>query len=154
MTTWRGGLDEMSQLFLPYLWVQVSANSPYIWMPINREYAPLGYGQVSWADYHKHLDKAVIFSRNIVYVKDMWEQIYWPEDNTDRISCYMYKGRLGKKTFPDYFERLARLMLLKHCTLGFRMEHPSGCEYFGQYMRHRIPTQVLLDWKQYQKVKA
>ncbi|WP_156464243.1 hypothetical protein [Afipia sp. Root123D2] len=93
------GPDQWFRYWLPYQFVKIDGPRKHTYLPVNRNYKPLGVVSKEWADYHKFHDQAVVFAKNPAEFKGIW----YNEDG-----LYLYSD--DPKTRLDYFERLQKLL--------------------------------------------
>jgi hypothetical protein len=92
------------RLFMPYLYQRVTVpGRKHAFLPLNRNYLPLGMRRNGWVDYKAVAGThAVFFSRDPSTLADVW----W---NQSGDSFWLYDDSAASRI--GYFERLQRLML-------------------------------------------
>ena len=105
----------------PYCFDKMESNAfPHVWLPLNRDYKPLGVGVLNrykWVDYQDHIASALVFSRDPCTFKDVWHSI-------DPAACYLYDD--GTDLDAIYFQRLQRLLGHAHRYYGDTKEPTKG----------------------------
>lgn len=120
------GMDQWFRIWLPYQFVQLEMpKHKHVYLPVNRNYKPLGVVSEEFVDYDDFLDQAVIFRSDPHEFVGVW-------NNPDGL--YLYDD--GPESRRDYFVRLGRLADRSMMLVGvgergaFRMVraifHPLG----------------------------
>ena len=92
--------DGWFRYWMPYCFQELSANRKHVYLPLNREYKPLGLTDYNnGVDYDDYIDQAVVFTTDPGAFPDVW---------TRPGSLYLYND--GTASRLDYFERLERLL--------------------------------------------
>ena len=104
---------------LPYCFAKLKNKAyPHIWLPLNRDYKPLGVLSKEWIDYDDHIASALVFSRDPCKFNNVWQSVY-----SD--ACYLYND--GTNLDLEYFPRLHRLLSHAHKFYkepsGWRLPH-------------------------------
>lgn len=107
----RDGLTEQGHWFrfwMPYVLQQIDVpGGKYIYLPLNRNYKPLGVVHNKHVAYEDYAGQAVRFSTDPGKFKDIWWQPSWATAaDTDRF--WLYNDGLASRA--DYFARFERLM--------------------------------------------
>lgn len=93
--------DHWFRFWMPYCLTPLKRPRQYL--PLNRNYKPLGVLSKDWVDYEPFADThGVVFSRDPATFRDVWV-----DDPTQGLFLYD-DGPLSRR---DYFERLGRLMV-------------------------------------------
>ncbi|MBI4923008.1 MAG: hypothetical protein HY834_14785 [Devosia nanyangense] len=96
-------------LQLPYCLVKL--DSPrHIWLPLNRQYKPLGVTSREWVDYDEFVSRAVAFASD----PRKWHDVFLPHDPGASI---LYLHRDGQPA-SEYFARLTRLLWYRQRSIG------------------------------------
>ena len=90
--------DQWFRFWMPYTFHPLDAKKR-VYLPLNRNYKPLGYTSKVMVDYEDYRPQAVIFGADPHTVKDVW---------TSGQGLYLYND--GPSSRTDYFERFERLM--------------------------------------------
>jgi hypothetical protein len=106
---------------MPYHFVQLrSRRFKHLYLPVNRNYKPLGNMGREWVDYRSYASQAVIFRRDPHHLEGVW---------ADPERLYLYKGSVGSRL--DYFARYERLVSHSMAVAGAKgdlMIVPEGLE--------------------------
>lgn len=87
--------------FLPYAFVRLEhPRRRHVFLPVNRNYKPLGIFSREWVEYATHLDDAVAFRRDPLLMTGVW--------TATREHLWLYNDNPLSRL--DYFERLERVM--------------------------------------------
>ena len=88
---------------MPYCFQHLETRGrKFIYLPLNRNYKPLGQTSDKWVNYGKYIDQAVIFGSDPASFKNIWYS------NNDAKQFYLYSDSSISRR--EYFERLGRLM--------------------------------------------
>lgn len=87
---------------LPYHYAPLkpAPGAKHIYLPVNRNYKPLGIRSREFVDYEKFRAQAVVFSTDPHKFEEIW---------SDPKNLYLYSD--NNATLTDYFDRLERLMI-------------------------------------------
>ena len=105
--------DGWFRYWLPYQLQAVTIpGMPYkhVYLPLNRNYKPLGVVSRDWVEYEDYIAQAMVFTRDPHEFEGIW---FDPE------GLYLYDD--DPRSRVDYFERLDRL--LKKGVKIFKAEH-------------------------------
>lgn len=93
------------KIWMPYAYVRLEEPSrKHTFLPLNRNYKPLGYARPEFVQYADYLDThAVVFSRDPAGFNDIWSNI------SNAGMLWLYDD--NPKSRLDYFARLERLTL-------------------------------------------
>jgi hypothetical protein len=105
----RAGLTQSNHWFkfwMPYLFQALDVpGAKHVYLPLNRNYKPLGYTSREWVKYENYASQAVRFKRDPSSFIDVWRQ---PKDYDIADRLWLYND--GVESRVDYFERLEKLM--------------------------------------------
>lgn len=91
--------EQWFRYFMPYNFVKLDATShKHVYLPLNRNYKPLGRILDTWVDYESFVDNAVVFAADPYTFKGVW------------ISGGLYLYDDLPATRRDYFTRLDKLL--------------------------------------------
>ena len=108
------GKDQWFRVWMPYQFIQMPVPTPkHVYLPLNRNYKPLGLSTSDHVDYGGYVDQAVVFARDPRSFKNVWH---------DAEGLYLYEG--GYESKLDYFDRFERLLA-------------HGPRLFSEVMRRR-----------------
>lgn len=108
---------------------------PHVWLPLNRDYKPLGVTTSRHTDYADYIGQAISFARDPSKFKNVW----WNNDTAvSEVSCFLYSDLESSR--DDYFDRLNRLMEHSHKTFKGK-DDPYG----GRWGQLLYPEDVR-DW--------
>jgi len=94
------GQDQWFRYWLPYQFVKLDVpGHKHVYLPVNRNYKPLGVMSEDWADYDDYLHQAVVFGADPYTYEDVW---------TDGEGLYLYDDNPASR--QDYFKRLELLL--------------------------------------------
>ena len=92
-------LDQWFRYWMPYTYEKIEVPKfRHVYLPLNRNYKPLGILSGDWVDYEDYLHQAVRFSSDPHTFDGVW---YSPE------TLHLYED--ATKSRIDYFARLERL---------------------------------------------
>jgi hypothetical protein len=91
---------------MPYAFVRLDRPGN-VWLPLNRDYKPLGIRTTDWVEYDDHADSAIKFARDPSGFPGVW----WNEQ-ADRSTLYLYSDAPCSRL--TYWERLGRLLSHSH----------------------------------------
>lgn len=79
--------DGWCRYWLPYCFQELSANRRHVYLPLNRNYKPLGVVSPKWVNYNDHIDQAVVFASDPHTFPDVWtgthpDKLYLYTDGT------------------------------------------------------------------------
>ena len=108
------------RFWMPYQFVKLpSRRYKHLYLPVNRNYKPLGYLGDEHIDYEMHSSEAVMFRRDPHYIQGVW---------TDPEHLYLYDSNPNSRA--DYFARLERLMRRLRRVAGATMgNRRTGRQY-------------------------
>ena len=93
-------MDQWFRYWLPYSFVKLDVtNRKHVYLPVNRNYKPLGITSGEWINYEDFADQAVIFSADPHTINNVW---YSPA------TLHLYGDAISSRL--DYFQRLERLL--------------------------------------------
>ena len=99
--------DHFFRFFMPYVFQELGEAGPNVWLPLNRNYKPLGFMKTEWVDYHDFTrTHAVKFFRNPRQFADIWDTTTEAPDK-----LWLYSDAPSTRT--SYFERLEKLLSRK-----------------------------------------
>ena len=111
------GDDQWFRYWLPYCFIKIEhPNFKHVYMPVNRNYKPLGAISDEWIDYNLFSDQCVVFSKDPRTFTGIWSDI--------NSSGYMYLYDDNAKSRADYFERLSKLFM-RSAKIVAKMELPE-----------------------------
>ena len=84
-----------------------------VWLPLNRNYKPLGILGSAFVDYKLHIGAALIFYSDPHNFAGVWEKTH---------STFLYLYNDGTDLSAMYFPRLQNLLLHKHCHYSDRVQ--------------------------------
>jgi hypothetical protein len=96
-----GRLTETNSWFryhMPYTFTWIKSKYKHTYLPLNRNYKPLGYMDARLVDYNDYIDQAIVFTRDPIEITFVWH---------NRDGMYLYSDSYESRR--DYFERLERL---------------------------------------------
>ena len=86
--------------YMPYVYQKIDDQEfPFVFLPLNRQYKPLGVITDKFVDYDDYRTHRVVFKKDPTFFKNIWTN-----------PCYLFND--GPESQKDYFIRLERL--LKH----------------------------------------
>lgn len=92
--------DQWFRYWFPYQFVKLEVPKPkHVYLPLNRDYKPLGVTTGDWVEYEDYLHQAVIFARDPHKFENVW---HYTE------GLYLYEDAQSSRL--DYFQRLERLL--------------------------------------------
>lgn len=95
---------------LPYCFTKLKSDAHrHVWLPLNRDYKPLGFLGRSWANYQDHIANAVVFSRDPSTFKNVWD------GGISSTDCFLYNDG---SDLAEYFNRLEKLLSHQHSLYG------------------------------------
>jgi hypothetical protein len=102
-TNFQTDMDfEWFRVSMPYYMAQLETDDGYLFLPVNREYKPLGVVADAFVDYDAHRDRALRFKSNPLNDETLW--------------CSTHRSDLGylydDRSIDTYLERLSRLVAL------------------------------------------
>jgi len=93
-------MDQWFRYWLPYSFFKLeTANRDHVYLPVNRNYKPLGVTSDEWVDYENFTKQAVVFSADPHTFENVW---------VDQEPLYLYGEAISSRV--DYFQRLERLL--------------------------------------------
>ena len=92
------------RIWMPYCFEELSAGKKTVWMPLNRNYKPLGHSGGEYVDYENFIAQAIQFSRDPRTFKGIW--IDAPMPNSTQL--WLYEDASSSRI--DYFARLEKLV--------------------------------------------
>ena len=93
-------MDQWFRYWLPYSFVKLeTANRKHVYLPVNRNYKPLGVTSGERVDYDDFTWQAVIFSADPHTFDNVWFR---------RDTLHLYEDVISSRL--DYFQRLERLL--------------------------------------------
>ncbi|MGH6977954.1 MAG: hypothetical protein ACRED4_01455 [Brevundimonas sp.] len=99
--------DSWFRYWMPYAFVKLEhPKLKHVWLPLNRNYKPLGYTSSVWVEYDDYIDQAISFARDPRLLKAVWSE----EIEATDTQIWLYKSTMYRE---DYFARLERLMGVK-----------------------------------------
>ena len=88
------------RFWMPYQFQRIQQGSRrHIYLPLNRNYKPLGHTGRDHVDYEEYAAQAVVFGRDPHGFRDVW---------TDPEQLFLYNDSPASRV--DYFDRYERLM--------------------------------------------
>ena len=109
------------RIWMPYQFVHLrSRRFKHLYLPVNRNYKPLGHIGREWVDYREYASQAVIFRSDPHHLEGVWA-------NPERL--YLYNDSVGSRL--DYFARYERLMSRSMAVVAAKddlMIVPDGLE--------------------------
>jgi hypothetical protein len=103
------------RIALPYCFEKLESSAyPHVWLPLNRNYKPLGMLSRDYVNYDDYITQALVFSRDPSAFKDVWNGSIGPT------CCYLYDD--GTDLDSKYFPSLQRLLSHKHTYYGDTQE--------------------------------
>ncbi len=93
----RGGAYTWFRVWMPYQYVKLHKEPGHTYLPVNRNYEPLGSATGQWTKWDDFAYQAVRFARHPHTFKDVW------------INNRLYLYDDGLK-ISEYFKRLEKLM--------------------------------------------
>lgn len=91
--------DQWFRIWMPYTFVNLEAEGvEHVYLPLNRNYKPLGMRTKDWVDHRDYIDQAVVFPAGPHTFENVWH-------NLEKLRLYddIPNSR------SDYFARLDRL---------------------------------------------
>lgn len=102
--------------FLPYAFVRLEhPRRRHVFLPVNRDYKPLGMITRKEVDYVDYMEKAAVFRRDPRLMPGVW--------TATREHLMLYNDTPGSRL--DYFERLARVMSVADSLVALETEFRS-----------------------------
>lgn len=102
--------DHWFRYWMPYCYHKLEHSSrKHVWLPLNRNYKPLGITSRDHVDYDRFINQAVAFASDPAAWRGVWV------DRQAAIGGKLYLYTDGPRYRADYFARLARVM-----------SHPQG----------------------------
>ncbi len=91
------------RFWMPYYFEKLEhPKFKWVYLPVNRNYKPLGISSDKWVDYDSFMNShAVRFSRDPITFEGIWRGV-------DPDELFLYND--DRKSRLDYFERLGKLM--------------------------------------------
>lgn len=87
--------------FMPYAFVRLDhPKRRHVFLPVNRNYKPLGQTSSKWVEYREFLDSAVVFRRDPKQMSGVW--------TATREHLHLYND--NPKSRLNYFERPSRVL--------------------------------------------
>jgi hypothetical protein len=106
------------RIWMPYCFVELKLEGKKkVYLPLNRNYKPLGISFRNHVNYEKFRNQAVIFKSDPTTFKDIW---YDFNGEPNDVHLWLYEDAYTSRV--DYFERLERLVLK---TMKLVVEHES-----------------------------
>ena len=96
----KRGRNTFIRTCLPYAFRKLEGEG-HVYLPLNRQYKPLGQRSDDHVDYAAYRAQAVVFARDPKTFKDVWS-------NVEGDTLWLYDD--GNETRTTYFDRLGRLM--------------------------------------------
>ncbi|MFC0634701.1 type II toxin-antitoxin system HicB family antitoxin [Brevundimonas balnearis] len=97
--------DHWFRYWLPYCYHKLEhSRNKHVWLPLNRNYKPLGITSRDHVDYHNYINQAVAFASDPA----TWRGIWVDRQSAENGKLYLYTD--GPRYRVDYFARLARVM--------------------------------------------
>ena len=85
---------------MPYCFQKLEvADRAHVYLPVNRNYKPLGVTDEEWVDYDTYLPQAVVFSADPRRFDGIW---------LDNETLHLYEDAVSSRV--DYFARLEKLL--------------------------------------------
>ncbi len=110
-------MDALARLFriwMPYQFVRLkSPPNRYIYLPVNRNYKPLGHASDKWANYEDFRQQAVRFKKDPRKFEGIWDS---SDPNGDWF--YLYDGYGGDSQLREYYVRLKILSMYSEPAIG------------------------------------
>ena len=97
------------RIWMPYVFMKLDQPG-HVYLPVNRNYKPLGMGKQAQVDYEQYGCRAMTFAANPHSFADIWFL-----NIPDKGCAYLYAD--DPATQRTYFERLERLMSHKLRTV-------------------------------------
>lgn len=94
--------DQWFRYNMPYLIRKLNVPQANTWLPLNRNYKPIGYLGKDIVDYHDYLNIAMVFH---IDPHNFVGDIFW---NKQKDSLFLYDDGIDSR--KDYYVRLERLM--------------------------------------------
>jgi hypothetical protein len=102
---------------MPYCFIELQPNGKKkAYLPVNRNYKPLGIASKEWVDYEKFRNQAVIFRSDPKTFRGIWNTVYAGDGDGHCDMLYLYEDAHTSRT--DYFERLEKLALQNMKLVG------------------------------------
>jgi hypothetical protein len=95
------------RIWMPYCFVRLVSPPKYVYLPLNRNYKPLGYPGREHVEYESYRAQAVQFKTDPKMFDGMWALV--EADRIDDEVLWLYTDT--RKTRLDYFKRLEKLVL-------------------------------------------
>ena len=93
--------DQWFRYWMPYQFVKLEHTKyQHVYLPVNRNYKPLGIVAKDNVDYEKYMPQAAVFDENPVSFQNVW----WEESG-----LYLYSD--APESRINYFDRLGRLLV-------------------------------------------
>ena len=93
-------LDQWFRYWMPYSFFKLEvADHNHVYLPVNRNYKPLGVTSDDWVDYEDFIEQAVVFSADPHTFDEVWFH---------RDTLHLYEDVITSRV--DYFKRLERLL--------------------------------------------
>ena len=116
--------DQWFRYWMPYVFVKIDhPKLKHVYLPLNRNYKPLGQSTDKFVDYMEYLDQAIIFKRS----PDTLEDIWMPEDTPEN---YYYLYTDSQSSRNSYGRRFQSLME-KSVRLVAAVENNKNIGAFG-----------------------
>ena len=113
----------MFRLWMPYCYeLQRPIDLRHVYLPLNRDYRPLGIASGEGFHRDAYRPQAVLFWQD----PHAFDEVWWSED-ADRL--WLYNDLPESRA--DYFERLERLMSKRQMTVGNYEERANMAALFG-----------------------
>jgi len=104
--------DRWFRYWMPYAFARLDhPKVKHVWLPLNRNYKPLGITAGDHVDYADFIDQAIVFARDPRATKG----VFYPSKDPDPDMLWMYASTIGRE---DYFARLEKLSGLKQKLFG------------------------------------
>ena len=90
---------------LPYCFIKLEVPRHQVWLPLGRNYKPIGLRDRVWVDYDDYVEQAIEFKRNPGLLKgDIWHK---PEQQDHML----WLCNDAEMTPQEYFRRLALVLM-------------------------------------------
>ena len=95
--------DQWFRYWMPYCFQKLEVGGrKHVYLPLNRDYKPLGITSKDFVSYDDYLKQAVVFSADPHTFDGIWNK----KDNKEKL--YMYEDAYSTRV--NYFARLERLL--------------------------------------------
>jgi hypothetical protein len=106
--------NEFWHYHLPYKMMNLEhSRTKNLYLPVNRNYKPLGIISGDFVKYDDYIDQAIIFSRPL-----RENELFWNRRSDGSISEYYLYNDGNCHDFMSYLNRLNLLMKRKHVVAG------------------------------------